>query len=89
MDMDWTQLMLGLHRVYPGKAMCIWCPHQWFDLAHGKKQRQFMKANELAENRRYHIIGGRTYLDKVCIPYLPKSGCYSFAEGPFEQERST
>ena len=88
MDMVWTQLMLGMHCACPGKVMCIWCPHQWFDLAHGEKQRQFMRANELAENKRLHIIGGRTYLDEVCIPHLPKSSRYSFAKSPFEELRS-
>ncbi len=89
MDMVWTQLMLGLHRAYPGKAMCIWCPHQWFDLAHGRKQQQFMRANELAAHKRFHIIGADTYLDRLCVPHLPKSERFSFAKSRFDKEQST
>ncbi len=89
MDMAWTQLMLGMHRACPGKAMCVWCPHQWFDFSHGERNRQFIKANDIAANRRFHIIGGSTYLDRLGGAGQPKIGVYSYAEGPFEDLRNT
>ncbi len=89
MDLVWMHLMLGLHRLYPDKAMCIYCPYQWFGLAHENPQRQFTQANEITKNRRYHMVGNRSFLDKLSEKHMPKSSVYSFSAGPFEHLRST
>ena len=89
MDLAATQLILGLVQIYPNKPICLWCPHQWFNLAHGKSISQFFRANEVAGIRRYHIIGGRTYLDTLGASYLPPKSIYSSAVSPFEDLRST
>ena len=88
LDMGVTQIILALHKLCPKKALCLWCPHQWFEVAHPEKQQQFLKANEISGIKRYHIIGGDTFLDRLCLQYLPKNSVYSFAESPFAEERS-
>ncbi len=89
LDRLWTQLILALHSVYPNKLMCLWCPYQWFYLAHYYTAKQFYEAIDLSGYKRYHIIGSDTYLGRLALKDLPKKGTYSFAESPFHKESRT
>ena len=88
LDRLWTQLILVLHNLHPGKIMCFWCPYQWFYLAHYYTEKQFYKAIDLAGHKRCHIIGIDSYLSRLALKDLPKAGCYSFAKSPFDRERA-
>ncbi len=89
LDRLWTQLILALHQLHPGRVMCFWCPYQWFYLAHSFTCKQFYDAIDLAGHRRCHIIGVDTFLARRAVKDLPKNGRYSFAKSPFDDERTT
>ena len=86
LDLYWVQLMIALHKIYPDKVMCLWCPFQWFHLVHHYTVDQFYRAVDLSGGKRYHIFGSDTYLDKLALNNFPKEAVYSFAESPFKEE---
>ena len=84
LDLYWIQSMMALHKLYPGKSMCLWIPHQWFHLAHDAAIQQFYSALDITGEKRFHIIGVDCYLSRLAISHLPKHGHYAFGVNPLE-----
>ena len=88
LDACWIQMIMALQQLYPKRATCLWCPYQWFYLVHDFTTARFYRSEEDAKVKRFHIIGNDTFLDRQALLELPKSGAYSFAQGPFHEQRT-
>jgi hypothetical protein len=89
MDDYWGHLVLDLFRNSGANAMYEWLPHPWFELIHREKEDRFRKVLRRSKKRIYMIVGGSSYLDRICRRYWPAELYeYSFTESPFENKRS-
>lgn len=90
MDDFWAHVTVALFRHSKMKILFEWIPHPWFYLVIHDKQIQFQKASRITGRKFHMIIGGQTYLDKLCIQYWPEDLYeYSFAESPFSGDNAT
>lgn len=86
----WSQIVLALSASSNTKTLLSWNPRPLFYLMHSDHQRQVLRALATNETKMYKIIGGRTALDRSTSRFWDKNSVeFSFAEGPFEHQRST
>jgi hypothetical protein len=90
LDRFWIQLLFLLFEHSTSRTMFVWVPYFWFDLVHLSKDLEAQEAMKVAKNKMYMILGSRTFLDRLPTKYWSREVYeWSYAEGPFEDERST
>jgi len=90
LDRLWLQLMFLLFELSESRRMFVWVPYFWFDLVHFQKDLEAQEAMKVAGNKMYMILGNDSFIDRLPTKYWSRQVYeWSYAKGPFENERST
>ena len=85
----WNHLILVALRNSTEKTVFEWLPHPWYQLIHNTRLESFRKALLMASERFYIIVGGHSFLDRICEPYWKSHDMYqySFSRSEFDSSK--